>query len=176
MLDMDGVLADFNAGIHLAHGKPIPQIGSGPQKWDLEKTWGITLQEFWAPSNNIEFWAGLPMTPEADLIVDTLEAKVGAKNVALLTNPSLFDGCIGAKRQWVKEYYPELAEQMIFTSAKSFLATPDTVLVDDSDKNIANFAAAGGKTLLVPRLWNRDWALTPITASVFLERAACLLQ
>lgn len=169
-LDMDGVLADFNRAIHEAHGKTVAQPGSGKQPWDLDQFWGMTLNDFWAPSNNTKFWASIPRTPEANQIAEAAWGAVGTPNVCILTSPSLYDGCISAKRAWIAKYYPALADQMIFTSAKQFLAHPDTILIDDSDKNITRFATVGGQTVLVPRLWNTDFALADRTFSIVKER------
>jgi hypothetical protein len=38
---------------------------------------------------------------------------------------------------------------------KELLARPDTLLIDDNEKNISAFRKSGGMAITVPRPWNR---------------------
>lgn len=159
-LDMDGVLSDFVGGVSRAHGRPSPYDSPGCEGiFDMEKLWGISLEEFWAPTNNPEFWEGLERTPEADAIVALVVQEFGTDNVAILTAPSLFSGCMGAKRAWVAKHYPFLKKRIIFASAeaKKFVAGPRKILVDDRTENIQGWKKAGGYGVLIPRPWNAEW-------------------
>lgn len=164
---MDGVLADFIGALSIAQCKPNPYTdpairGAALGCWDTDKLWGISVKEFWAPSNTYEFWDTINKTPEADDIVDLVYRLVGEENVAMLTAPSTFEGCIPAKRAWIRRHYGDLSKRMIFTLSKEFLATPTNILIDDRDKNVDDYYRAGGPAILVPRLWNRLHALANI--------------
>ena len=162
--DMDGVLADFVGGVCAAHGKESPYGDSSSYGvFDMEKLWGMTVKEFWTPTRGMRFWASLEKTHEADWLVDYCAKWVGVSNIAILTDPSNDPGCILGKKAWIKKYYPQLVSNMIFTSAKDFLAAPNHLLIDDRDRNIEEFRAAGGMTIRVPRFWNSDWDSADMT-------------
>ncbi len=157
-LDMDGVIADFVGSTCKAHGLESPYghvncLGI----FDMEKCWGMTVEKFWEPLATYEFWADMAKTPEADELVELLIGKFGEKQVCILTHPSAYDGCISAKKAWIDKHYPMLSGQMLFGSAKQYLAGPDRYLVDDWDKNIKAFKDAGGYGITVPRLWNHRY-------------------
>lgn len=161
--DMDGVLDDFVTAACAAHGRPIPYTDPANLGcFDIEKIWGITPEEFWTPLRGYDFWMNLQKTPEADYIITTLSNTYGEENVALLTAPSEDGDCIRAKRDWVKAYYPSFAKRMIFTSAKEFLAGRNRLLVDDRDRNLDDFTAAGGLIVPVPRPWNQYHRKQPL--------------
>ena len=74
-----------------------------------------------------------------------------------MLNPGSWPG----KVEWVHRYFRTFEKRLIITQApKSLLAKPDTLLIDDRDKNIEEFIAAGGQAILVPRPWNElhGWA------------------
>lgn len=157
-LDMDGVLADFVGGICQVHNRPSPyEDPRAYNEFDIEKLWGMTPEEFWVPVAKPGFWIGLKKTDEADDIVDLACKYFGPKNVAILTAPANDPGCVPEKKEWIAKYYPQLKANILYGSAKRFLAGPDRLLIDDRDKNVANFRDAGGSAILLPRLWNADY-------------------
>ena len=159
MLDMDGVIADYVGATCRAHGLITPYgdvncFGI----FEMEKCWGMTEEKFWEPLATFDFWAKMPKTPEADEIVDLLIQKFSVENICILTNPSSYDGCIGAKKAWILENYPQFEKQMLFGASKHFLAGPGRFLVDDRTKNIQAFDGFGGIGITVPRPWNHRYA------------------
>jgi 5'(3')-deoxyribonucleotidase len=157
--DMDGVLVDFVGGMCAAHECTSPYaFSTSLGVFDMEKLWGITAAKFWEPANHPGFWSSLGKTPEADEIVDLACSTVGTENVAILTAPNLSQYCVPEKREWIARYYPQLRNNILYGSAKRFLAGPGRVLLDDRDLNIENFRAAGGCGITVPRLWNKEHA------------------
>lgn len=158
LLDMDGVLADFVGGVCIAHNRPNPyEDPANFGKFDMEHLWGITHHEFYEPTNNVEFWANLRKTPEANALVELAEDLVGEQNVAILTAPSRADQCLIGKRAWIASHYPRYGDRLIFAPMRSkrFLAGPTNILIDDRDRNVDDFIAAGGHAVPVPRSWNR---------------------
>lgn len=171
LLDMDGVIADFMGQLCKYHGRPSPYLDPKSYGiWDTETLWGITVDEFWAPikEDSRHFWKTIPKTLEADKIVFYATQFYGEENVAILTAPSDDEGSVPGKRAWMRRNYPQFEKRMIFGSAKQFLAAPYRTLVDDRDKNVEAFRNAGGKAVLVPRLWNslHAYADYPLTRLV----------
>lgn len=152
LLDMDGVLVDFVKGACAAHGRPDYVV----RTWDFYEDWGIAEQEFWSVTNNVDFWASLEKTPEADAFVDAAFKRFGKENVAILTAPSSSPYSIIGKQVCVDRLFPELRKRVIFAKAKTkkFIAGSNRVLLDDKESNCEEFVQAGGTAILVPRTWN----------------------
>ena len=83
-------------------------------------------------------------------------------DITILTAPMPNPGSWTGKYLWVEKNMPAKFLKNIIMSVvpKSLLAGPDTLLIDDKDENIAEFVAAGGCGILVPRPWNElhGWA------------------
>ena len=155
-LDMDGVLVDFVGGVCKAHNKPFPY--NDPQNhniFSLEDVWKISSEEVWKPCDGPTFWEDLEETPEAKNLVKAVTSTFGVENTAILTAPSQSPYCVPGKRKWIKKHFPQLQKNIIFTSAKKFLAAPGRLLIDDRNENVDEFRNGGGSAILMPRLWNR---------------------
>lgn len=126
----------------------------------------LTKPEFWDFFPR-DFWASLPKSDEFDMILDFAES-FGRENVCILTAPTIDPMCLAGKLDWIHENLPEwLHRQFLMGPRKHFCAHPQALLVDDANKNVNAFRAAGGKAVLVPRMWNTlyDTSTTP-----YLER------
>ena len=158
-LDMDGVLADYYAGVCRAFGlDPWPykcRLGD----WDFYtgEPLGLTTEQV-APKMDAEFYAGLDLLPDARRIVETAEAWYQG-DVYFLTSPWDTPGCFDGKLAWVKKHFPKYARRMLVGSAKEACAHPDAILFDDSPVNCKKFREAKfrGEAFLVPRPWNEKW-------------------
>jgi hypothetical protein len=162
-LDMDGVVTDFIAGAVLTHGlKESPYIAGQSyydpvtgEETDIATLWNMTPAEFWAPTEK-SWWAGLPKTPECDGIISIVRHYFKEENIAILSTPSLNEGCMPGKELWIRKHLPFLSRQYVFAPSKKFCARPTTILIDDRDKNVDEFRAAGGLAFLFPRPWNTN--------------------
>lgn len=160
LLDMDGVLVNFVEGIRTALGKPWPYTNlEAMGEWGLDKLWGITPAEFWAPCDSADFWAELDWMPDGEEILRVVEEFAG-EEVYLLTSPSLSPESYRGKAQWVASHMPKYRSRLLMGACKHLLAQPEHLLVDDADHNATAFKAAGGRSVLVPRPWNGNWTLT----------------
>ncbi len=160
-VDMDGVIADFNRGIHAIHNKPdIYDLPKSRGIWHPETLWGdMTREEMWAPvhADSHNFWAELHKTKEADAIIQMLEGVFGS--IAILTTPSSDPGCVSGKLEWIKKNFPQYENKVIFAESKYLISGKDRILVDDKDSNIREWETAGGEGILVPRPWNSGFTL-----------------
>ncbi len=155
MLDMDGVLCNFVDGACKLHGVKSPYEGTNEHNgvWDFVKLLPVDQEAFWEPLGQ-HFWSGLEWMPDGREILATVEAAFGKENVCLLTSPCMTPGCVDGKREWVAKHMPDYKQRLMIGAAKEFCASPKRVLVDDNLPNTEKFEAAGGHTVLVPRVWN----------------------
>lgn len=160
-LDLDGVLFDFVKAICEHFERPNPYDNGFTGYWieESQDFKGISRNRVFAVcKDNPGFWETLDKTPEADHIVATVFGLFSPENVCACTSPTIPpEPAIKGKRLSLRRHYKDtgLEARMIPTAYKYFLASPGTILVDDSDDNVQAFEAHGGLTILVPRPWNK---------------------
>lgn len=156
-LDMDGVIVDFVGGVLDSLKLSRARVKNFPQgKWDFDdsvyqKVFGVNNEDiFWGRLTD-EFWENLPVTHEFDLYWEYIISKY---NPILMSAPPRV-GATG-KIKWIRKNLPSIyrSGRFCLTRRKELFAQPNTVLIDDRDRNITNFKAAGGEGVLVPRQWN----------------------
>ena len=137
-LDMDGVLADFLAGVEMPEyiGHPLTNDDAGHTEYDLRK------EEL----TNKRLFANLPpMADMYDLIAYVKHCEVPWEilTAAGTVNRNLV---VYDKNEWVKRYVdPTIPVTCTFSgSQKAAYALEGNVLIDDRKKNIDAWVAAGG--------------------------------
>lgn len=154
LLDLDGVLADFVTAACKAHGRDNVYCSAESRgNYSMEVLMGISGNEFWEPFDE-NFWADIPLMPDAAEILKATEATFGRENICLLTTPSLNPGCAAGKVRWIEKHLPEYRRRFLIGPRKEFCAHSRSVLIDDYDYNVQNFRTHGGHAVLVPRPWN----------------------
>lgn len=127
-LDLDGVLADFDTHLR-TENKLTPD---GKTNWKA-------LDEKW--------WTTMPVCTGAKAFYDAVK-QMGATK--FLTAPVLSAECFSGKAKWVQGFVPErgagiLKDLIICPSGdKAYLARPNHILIDDRQKNVDEWTAAGG--------------------------------
>jgi len=161
-LDIDGVLASWNAGVHarlgIEHDYKTWPYKLGRRGWHWHNEIGKSFEDIDALCD-FDLWYDLPWMHDGKAILAHVVAAFGMENVRLLTTP--MPNCMSAsgKVAWVRKNIPGLEKQLIImTAPKETLArTPGSVLIDDSSKNVDRWRDAGGNAILVPRWWNDDY-------------------
>jgi len=174
-LDLDDVLNDFTLSA-------LEHVGCkvGPRDFHLyDPEWGFDIVRaansllfptkfrfsaytFWQMLDRT-FWETVPMSKEADWLLNVCEALVGRKNVCILTAPTLETYVPSAKAKWIYDNLPTwLHKQFLIGPCKYMCASSEALLIDDSDANVQAFRRAGGKALLYPRPWNSLHDLHPV--------------
>lgn len=153
-LDLDGVLADFVAEAMVMHGRrreERDQVNTY-NVWD----WlGETETSFWSLLTKKHFWSNLDPTAEMFDIVRLAEEYAGGpEHVCLLTTPYASPGSHAGKWEWIRDYLPAYTKRYLMGRPKHVCAR-DNLLIDDSDMNVAEWKAAGGWAILLPRPWNQ---------------------
>jgi 5'(3')-deoxyribonucleotidase len=141
-LDLDGVLADFDARVQeITDGRwgNDPEFSKG-RLWKAIKEYNDTVQPFFAT---------LPKMPGADELVKF--AVDNFENVAFLTaTGSTPKDAPEQKKQWAKTNYPEIPICITVgaSTQKAIYANPRAILVDDREKSIDPWRRAGGFGIL----------------------------
>jgi len=177
-LDLDGVMVNFLGGLHRALGVPydVNQYPYEKGKWNM-LTDIKGFDDVPATFEQINdccaarFWANLGWTHDGVAILRAVEHAFDRKNIWLLTTPMPNVGSASGKIEWINKYLPWYSKKVFITTAsKSVVAGPDTLLIDDKDENVEGFIEAGGRGLLVPRLWNADYGMAHHTLEVVCDR------
>ncbi|MCP4541728.1 MAG: hypothetical protein GY832_31740 [Chloroflexi bacterium] len=174
-LDCDGILADWNAGVHAAlgisHDYEHWPYAKGRDGWNWHDEIGVPFKMVNALCD-FDLWADLPWMHDGRAIYDRVAASFGLDNIRLLTTPMPSVQSASGKMAWAQKNIPELAEQVIITTApkETLAGTPNSLLIDDSSKNVDAWRGAGGRAILVPRHWNDDYELAMRTEEVVADR------
>lgn len=154
MLDIDGVIGDFNRKATEIVGIPYP-----PNKWH----WYKDAPDGFNILNNactFDFWKNLGWIHDGHDIFRLVTSLFNPENIFLLTTPMPNVESASGKMAWIYGNLPEYKRRtIIITASKALLAKPNVLLIDDRDKNVDEFRAAGGNAILVPRPWNRLYEL-----------------
>jgi 5'(3')-deoxyribonucleotidase len=164
-LDMDGVLVNFVGGVCRALGTTEEELiarHSPPVPWDLRKLFGRSFGEIEAKLDE-GFWSNLDKYPWADELVEYVTGYF-PNRVVLCTSAgrpgtSFFHQAAIGKSLWVHKHFPEFADSMVMCCQKWHLAGGGKVLVDDSTKQVLEFASHGGTGIVFPQWWNCRWLL-----------------
>jgi len=129
-VDMDGVLCDFNKAVENITGKQFSHgdIGEGRLHKIIDNA-------------GVEFWSEMPPMPFGLQLWNHLKGH----NPILLSSPGSYKYSREGKRLWKEKYLGD--PPMILDNDKGKYARKNTLLIDDWDKNIKEFTAAGGKTI-----------------------------
>jgi 5'(3')-deoxyribonucleotidase len=158
-LDVDGVLADFVGGVHRKLGIEFSYDAwpykKGPEGWNFHDEIGITFEDL-SELCDFEFWKNLEWTPDGHDILRVVLRYFDPNQITLLTSPMPNVMSASGKMAWIMDKLPAYKFRTgIWTDSKAILAgVPDSVLVDDHQKNTDVWQAGGGRAVLVPRPWN----------------------
>lgn len=166
MLDCDGVIVDFIRGVEQLYGK----VNWIPGEYRIHKVYGMSFHEFWKNIDD-DFILHLEYTREHFDIMRILRGM----DVTILTAP-VAKGIYG-RYLWIKKYLPGFYRnrKYLIGPDKSACANPDSLLIDDSDKNCEDFRKAGGNAILVPRMWNQDHELSEMSFKILEMRLSEIL-
>jgi hypothetical protein len=132
--DLDGVLVDFDRGY-----KEL--TGITPQQADANG-----VEKFWAPLSKAgaKFWITLKWMSDGKQLWDYIKKY----NPILLSAPSREESSKLGKRVWTKRELPGIKLILRSADRKQEFANPTSILIDDREKNIEQWKAAGGIGIL----------------------------
>lgn len=180
-IDMDGVVADFTKAALALHS-----IEEDPWTkkdnlgvYSMEKLLNISTNDFWKKIDKAtcSFWRNLPLTEDAESLMAIIRNSFEEDKIFFLSSPAMDPSCYKGKVEWIRKHYPKFERRLILTSHKYLLAREDRILIDDADKNINLWIAAGGKGIIVPRPWNSAYAASDKSVNIVLEQVIeCLIE
>jgi hypothetical protein len=132
--DMDGVLVDFDRGYQELTGMTTQQADA------------IGADTFWEPLTKAgaKWWITLNWMPDGKQLWNYIKKYTPI----LLSAPSKQESSRLGKRVWVKRELPDVKLILRPASQKQQYASPTSILIDDREKNIDQWEAAGGIGIL----------------------------
>lgn len=157
LLDLDGVLADFNSAMLevLGYSPTNPDIISVAMEnsGDISAHPKIGCHRFWTQFDSLssEWWAGLKLLPNAKHLISTMNnISSGPNNVFICTSPGQSGHAAKGKIEWVRKHFPSMTDKIVITTKKFLCANPSTILIDDSPNKVDAFREFGGIGVLWP--------------------------
>lgn len=153
LLDMDGVLVDFNKGACIVHNRL--DLYDNIDHWYYYRDWNLNDDQFWEPINRTRsFWLDLE---EYDWTNDLIEfIQNCGVDFTISSRPADHHTSYSQKFQWCQNKFGENFNNVMFGYRKHLMANPNTILIDDSDSNYNKFIKAGGNCILFPQKWNNN--------------------
>lgn len=158
LLDMDGVICQFTKLVAELFNKDHDDIESNWKygNWSIAQELGISESDVWKRINKVEtFWEDIEPYPYAKDLIKYLKSKY---ELHICTSPSSQFSCPTGKLKWLSKHNMGFGRNVIITPNKHLLACPNKILLDDMDKNCNKFCEHGGKSILIPRIWNSAYS------------------
>jgi 5'(3')-deoxyribonucleotidase len=130
-VDLDGVLANFEGHFtDFYDGNSYKYV----ETHTLDEMWGMINQ------NDPHFFLNLDWMPDGE----TLWNFIKPYNPTVLSAPAYsVKSCKDDKKKWMNQHLGP-GVNYIFSTHKAKYASPDSILIDDMDKNIIPWKEAGG--------------------------------
>ncbi len=127
-------------------------------EYRIHNVLGISARTYWTAITALgaEFWANLEEYTWFWELYNTLSKTAP---VIFLSSSTRAPATLSGKMQWLQNRFGETYRDYIFTPQKQQLAATKALLIDDYDRNVDDFMAAGGSAIRFPQLWNRNHAI-----------------
>ncbi len=164
-LDLDGVLANFMLQVETYMTRYNLDHYKKPYgNWiDFEKATNTSIFDLLYPKLTrieiLNFWATMPKYTWTHDLIKIMTPPMGKKDMRILTavtkrQSSFTEECVYGKRYWAAVNAPGIKVITCLREEKKNYATPKDTLVDDYNKNVAEFKEAGGKAYLFTNFEN----------------------
>lgn len=159
-VDLDGVLGDFHTAALAVHGSSRTSRDWPKPGRELMNVLGFPLtpegfSAFWEPirAKGKDFWTDIEpfpwVHPLLKMVQDFVKEPV---NVVILTGPASGKWWEAAgKIEWLERH--GIKNEVCIHKTKRRLSLPDTVLIDDWEKQVEAFNSGAGEAILFPRPW-----------------------
>lgn len=166
-LDMDGVIVNWmDAAIKSCYLEVTPEIRAGLKNGNFIDVYVPNSWDYINPHGE-RWWEDLEPLPWAEELYRKLTEVI---DVCILTSPgdpnknlmTVTNASVG-KARWLAKHFPGCHTMM--GRSKHFCASPQSLLVDDYDRNIMSFIAWGGRSFLWPnqyKFFDGDISVTEV--------------
>lgn len=139
-VDMDGVVADFDAGLSKLVNKNYNSAG--------KRGWYKIADEDWAAvRREKDFWLNLPKMPSADRLMEAI--KESYKNIKFLTAGGSDEKAFDQKPLWIKKHFGNYEVIVVEKRMEKILyCKKDVTLIDDHNETIERWKLMGGIGIL----------------------------
>jgi hypothetical protein len=143
-VDMDGVVADFEKGVSAVMGERLDQ-----ERYDRDSKYRSKMWK-WVKQHAKEggtLWEDLPMMPDGQALWNYVK-KYDPTVLTAMGNPAY--GAEPQKRKWIAEKFGSRVPVIVTRKSdeKAQYAAPNRILIDDREKSIGPWEAAGGIGIL----------------------------
>jgi hypothetical protein len=144
-VDLDGVFANWLKAACAVYGQEYPISTVIHREWLQEKTGDPVITMLEKLDRHPRFWEDMephPLLPDLLTYFDTTFPDWG-----ILSKPTIYPSSWSGKASWVRRYMGEagLHRLCLYAGPKHHLATPTSVLVDDTAYQVDGWTRAGGK-------------------------------
>lgn len=163
-LDVDGVLADWTAGVcRLARQDPEEVYADWQPGMPIHHQLGISMSDMWRAigTSGERFWANLDPLPWAGDLWDLCNR---CAPTTILTSPSLDPASLAGKLRWLNNHLGngKAFRDYLIGPNKYVVAGPGKVLVDDHSRHCQKFDEAGGRSVQFPTLQAGGFSATAL--------------
>jgi len=172
VLDIDGILSGFNLPAHAVlsqHCAMTPFPETGPEMWDWFTYYGATktaCAELSKAMHTDEFWWGLPLHADVNMESFTLVEELDRSHELSFVTARPMGRWI--TQQWLTVNFPIVGDPSVVITphhkVHALLALEPAVIIEDSSRNLLDFAAAERdyhlpkcEKILVSRPYNTIW-------------------
>ena len=139
-----------------------------PGTYNIEKAVGMDHLTFCNIMNNYDsyFWRNLEEYPWFWNLYNQLK---GFGDVIFCSKPAISPQSLKGKLEWLQDRFGKEFRDYVFTDKKFYLANPNTVLIDDDERQVDPFRSYGGKAILFPQLWNINYKYMPYSLDFVMQ-------
>lgn len=155
-LDLDGVCCDFLTASLKTLNKEDVILNWPSGAFDIEKAVGISRKDFSniMDSYDSNFWRNLEEYPWFWELYKTLK-NIG--DVIFCTKPATSSQSVKGKLEWLQDRFGKDFREYVFIDKKYYLANPNSLLIDDDERQTEPFKNHGGEAILFPQIWNTNY-------------------
>ncbi len=159
LIDMDGVLSDLLQQVCIFTGRDYKAVCDNwvLGNYEIPEALNMPEGEFFGQTlcGNEDFWSTMPEMPHSDELLNWLSDK----KWYICTSPTLNPECFSGKYKWLQKKFGAGFRKLVITPHKHVLATPNSILIDDSGFKCNLFEEKEGKTILYPTIFNKNFTM-----------------
>lgn len=155
LIEMEDILCETSK--EAARGLNLPSADNPAiaHNGELSETTSKNVEKFFE-EQPASFWEN--MEPSNDL--KEIRALLTGKKVKVITRPYNLVESQDGKKRWLDKHFPEA--NLVFTRSKHVFANEQTALIDCRPAAIQAFKRFGGKAVLVPKPWQKNFKPRPL--------------